>query len=93
MKKPYVFAALFFLTVLTACVNNKEAAIVPPPTQTPAPQVELETVTNEDGLQHSVAVCTAQSSAPAEDLRRDGDWVMGVEEDYSVTIIEYGDYQ
>jgi hypothetical protein len=39
----------------------------------------------------SAAFCTAQSTE-AVDLVQPGDWVSGPE-DYSVTLIEYGDFQ
>ncbi len=82
---------LFIFILLSACSASKE----PEPTATTAAEPTEEIIVEPGApplaIEGSDVSCVAQT--PAEDPLEESDWVEGLEKGYSVTIIEYGDYQ
>lgn len=91
MRKIWTLVFLILLIVLSACSTADNLA--PTPTDAPQADVVVETEPESEGVQHSEAICTAQAQAVENDLLQEGDWVEGAEEGFTVTIIEYGDFQ
>lgn len=82
MKKKLLFGLAGLALVLAACRGAEQA-------QTPTAETSFELPGNS---QSSVAQCTAQSQELA-DFVEDDDHVTGALEDYTITILEFGDYQ
>lgn len=82
-----------YLTLLIFAVGCQSAAVseTPTPTVTAVITPTNTMIVEDDGPRHSVATCRPLDTEE-EDYTLASDWITGAE-DYSVTIIEYGDYQ
>ena len=101
MKK-YIITILLLGTILIACSSTDEQSTpniesnntLNQETNTSETPVIKESPTLEqiEAQVSSSVTCTAVSEEKIE-LAQAGDWITGVTEGYSVTLIEYGDYQ
>ena len=91
MQTKKILILLVLLVLLSACGSGENQELAP--TEIPEAAEVVNTEPVYEDIQHSEAICTAQSQAVVEDVIQEGDWVEGAEQDYNVTIIEYGDFQ
>lgn len=83
MNKKLLFGLAGLALALAACGGSNQAQ--PTPTAETPPGLP-------ENPQSSVAQCTAQSQELAEFVE-DDDHVTGKLEDYTITILEFGDFQ
>lgn len=86
MKKSHIYLLGLLALLLAACSGDNQAAPSDIPSVSPNSTVPNQSIIS------SVAECTAQSQKLADIVEPD-DHVTGVLEGYSVTLLEYGDYQ
>lgn len=80
-----VLLILFAAGCQSAAVESPTPTAVEAVLATPTQQIE------DEGPRHSVATCQPLETEE-DDYTFDSDWIRGAD-DYSVTLIEYGDYQ
>ncbi len=99
MTKRATFLLVFIFIVLAGCTSGDNTAndnsIVTNNNDTTA---NNNTLANNNSSVDQVdspnvpAQCTAQT-IKMEDVAQPGDWIKGATEGYSVTLVEYGDFQ
>ena len=102
MKKLSLSVLLLLMLFLSACgggnnaadnaANNNEPAQEANSGITVLEDTEIEPEAPASFEASGPATCTAES-AEIPDLAEEGDWISGATEGYSVTMIEFGDFQ
>jgi hypothetical protein len=91
--KKYLLTLILLVTlVLSACGGGNNTAEDTEPILVQPEDEPTADLAGTGSTSNAPATCTAVS-APYEETVGEGDWVEGAEEGYTVTLVEYGDFQ